>query len=145
MKLAVFGSRTLRGDEVASLIMDEVQKTNADTLVTSQEPLGVCTVAQRMAKSEHLTLELHFLNFRYGMGVYRMRSKAIIEASDKVLLIHDGKSKGTSNELELVQKLGKPYRYEVLAIDTLQHQLGGHLEAFTADTNKDDFGDDFDI
>lgn len=40
MKLAVFGSRTLRGDEVAGLIMDEVQKTNADTLVTAQRATG---------------------------------------------------------------------------------------------------------
>lgn len=45
MKLAVFGSRTLKDDRVKMLIYDEIERTGADTIVTTQEPLGVCTVA----------------------------------------------------------------------------------------------------
>lgn len=117
--------------------MDEVEKTGASVIVTTQEPLGVCTVAQQIAKSEHLTLELHFLNFRYGQGAYHERSKEVILASDKVLLIHDGVSHGTRNELELVKKLRKPYRYETLEPDALGHRLDEHLSAFTKE--KDAF------
>jgi uncharacterized phage-like protein YoqJ len=40
-----------------------------------------------------------------------MRSKAILEHADFVVLIHDGKSKGTSNELKMIEKMGIPYKY----------------------------------
>lgn len=148
MKLAIFGSRTLKDDRVKMLIYDEVEKTGADTIVTTQEPLGVCTVAQQCAKEMPLVLELHFLNFRYRQGAYEHRSDDVIKAADKVLLIHDGKSKGTSNELERVKHFKKPYRYEVLeATDkTLQRQYDRKLEAFTTEGKKGDLFDlNFDL
>lgn len=139
MKLGIFGSRTLKDDRVKMLIYEELERTGADTIVTTQEPLGVCTVAQQMAKELCLVLELHFLNFRYKAGAYEHRSDAVIKASDTVLLIHDGVSHGTRNELERVKKFKKPYRYEVLeATDTrLQRQYDKKLDAFHADSEDD--------
>ena len=148
MKLAVFGSRTLKDDRVKMIIYDEIEKTGADTIVTTQEPLGVCTVAQQVANEIPLVLELHFLNFRYLRGAYEHRSDDVIKAADTVLLIHDGVSKGTSNELERVKHFKKPYRYEVLeATDTeLQRQYDRKLEAFAGKEKqeKDDLFD-FDL
>jgi hypothetical protein len=67
----------------------------------------------------------------------------VIKASDTVLLIHDGESYGTRNELERTKKFGKPFRYEVLeATDTkLQRTYDRKLEAFAL--SADDDGDDF--
>lgn len=143
MKLAVFGSRTLKDDRVKMLIYDEIEKTGADTIVTTQEPLGVCTVAQQVAKESCLVLELHFLNFKYRTGAYEHRSDDVIKAADSVLLIHDGESHGTRNELERTKKFGKPFRYEVLEpTDTkLQRTYDRKLEAFAL--SHDDDGDDF--
>lgn len=144
MRLGVFGSRTLKGDRVAMLIIDELNKYqgNSDTedlvIVTTQEPSGVCTVAQQVAKQYHYTLELHFLNFRFCSGAYEHRSKRVIENSDRILIIHDGKSKGTSNELELCKKMGKPYRYELLDIDTAEHRLDYKLDTFSSDKGNSD-------
>ena len=142
MKLAVFGSRTLKDDRVKMIIYDAIESTGADTIVTTQEPLGVCTVAQQMAKELCLVLELHFLNFRYRQGAYEHRSDEVIKASDYVLLIHDGVSHGTRNELERTKKFRKPYRYEVLeATDTkLQRRYDRKLEAFTP-AEEDDQAD----
>lgn len=144
MKLAVFGSRTLKDDRVKMLIYDAIEETGADTIVTTQEPLGVCTVAQQIAKERSLVLELHFLNFRYRTGAYEHRSDDVIKASDFVLLIHDGESHGTRNELERTKKFGKPYRYEVIpATDTkLQRTYDRKLEAFAGlDDDEDDIFD----
>lgn len=132
MKLGVFGSRSLHDERVKMLILDEIDKCGADTIVTTQEPLGVCTVAQNVAKFEHYILELHFLNFRYRSGAYEHRTDAVIASADRLLLIHDGHSRGTANELKRVKKSGKPYRYEVLDVDRDQRGMDPKLESFVA-------------
>ena len=140
MRLGIFGSRTIRDDRVKMLIHEVIEETGADMIVTTQEPLGVCTVAQQVAKDMAIPLELHFLNFRYRRGAFEHRSDEVIKASDTILLIHDGKSKGTSNELERVKKFGKPYRYEVMEpTDTkVQRAKDERLDAFAT-------GDPFDF
>ena len=132
MKLGIFGSRTLKDDRVKMLILDEIDKIGADTIVTTQEPLGVCTVAQNVAKEHHYILELHFLDFKYRTGAYEHRSDNVIKSADKILLIHDGSSKGTFNELERVKHFKKPYRYEVLSKtdSNLQRSVDKKLDAF---------------
>ena len=111
-KLAVFGSRSII-DARAKMVINETlqQYGTITTIVTTQEPRGVCEVAQATAKENSLILELHFLNFRNGRGAFCKRSDEVIKASDYVLLIHDGISHGTKNELEYTKKSGKPYRY----------------------------------
>ena len=111
-KLAVFGSRSII-DARAKVVINEVlhEYGTIGCIVTTQEPRGVCEVAQAVAKANSLVLELHFLNFRDGRGAFNQRSERVIKASDYVLLIHDGVSQGTRNELGYVRKSGKPYRY----------------------------------
>jgi hypothetical protein len=61
MKLGVFGSRTIYDVRAALIIAETIQKlNNITTIVTTQEPRGVCEIAQRFAKEQHLILELHF-------------------------------------------------------------------------------------
>ena len=43
-----------------------------------------------------------------------MRSKAIINEADFLVLVHDGDSPGTRHELELVKKFGKPFTYHLI-------------------------------
>lgn len=144
MKLGVFGSRSLKGDVVKMLIIDEVRACGADTIVTAQEPLGVCTLAQQVAKEltnatdkDVLVLELHFLNWRRQAGAYRHRSQEVIDTSDKILLIHDGASQGTFNELEQVKASGKPFRYVILPVDEQAKPLDTRLDTFQSYHEKD--------
>lgn len=142
MKIGIFGSRTLRDERVKLIILEELDKYKADTIVTTQEPLGVCSVAQNVAKTEHFILELHFLNFKYRAGAFEHRSDAVIQASDRILLIHDGVSKGTANELKRTEKLGKPYTYVTLAPEPHNRPIDYRLESFvefkTDNANADD-------
>ena len=117
MKLAVFGSRSLQDDARIWDTLDGFLQENPqyDTIVTSQEPSGVCLEAQIYARRNHMVLELHFLNMaRYARGAHERRSDAIIKAADFVLLIHDGTSHGTKNELERTKKFNKPFKYIVM-------------------------------
>ena len=48
---------------------------------------------------------------RNGRGMFNKRSLGVIESSDYSIVFHDGVSKGTSNEVKLLQKLKKQYDY----------------------------------
>jgi uncharacterized protein VirK/YbjX len=61
MKLAVFGSRTLTDSRVEVEIADFLNEhPEYDTIVTTQEPRGVCEVTQFYCKKNAIPLELHF-------------------------------------------------------------------------------------
>lgn len=145
MKLAVFGSRTIKDDTAVFEIERAIQKYNADTIITAQEPLGVCTVAQQVAKKENLTLILEFLNFRYLQGAYEHRCDKILKQCDIALFIHDGESQGTKNELERAKKLNIKYEYVVLDKTDKEYKrlLDDKLEAF--EIEKDELIDDLDF
>lgn len=115
MRLAIFGSRTLYDHrvemEIAQCINEHPEIT---TIVTADEPAGVCNVAQIYARKTVTPLQVHFLNPKRARGAFEARCLEILKFSDMALLIHDGESKGTANELEETRKAGKPYEYVVL-------------------------------
>ena len=114
-KMAIFGSRSLFDCRVGVVINEVLNEYRSiETIVTTQEPKGVCEIAQATAKANNLILELHFLNFRRAKGAFEHRSKNVIAASDYVLIIHDGVSAGTANELEYTRRSKKPFRYVVM-------------------------------
>jgi hypothetical protein len=113
-RLAVFGSRTLGDERVRILILDAIDRFQPSAIVTSGEPAGVCGVARSVAADQGLPLTLHFLNFKFRGGAYEKRSIAVYKDCDHCLLIHDGKSDGTANELALAIKMQLPHTYETL-------------------------------
>jgi hypothetical protein len=127
MKVAVFGSRTLKDERVKVIILEKIHELKATMIVTTQEPSGVCEVAQRVAKEHAIPLELHFLNFKYLRGAFEHRSKEVVRVSDYFIIIHDGESKGTANELKMVKKSGKPYHYEILKPEPHQNNVGFNI------------------
>jgi hypothetical protein len=113
MKLAVFGSRSIKDNRVKIEIADFLNEhPDFNMLITTQEPKGVCALAQNYAKENAIPLELHFLNIKkYARGAFEHRSDEVIKSADFILLIHDGESQGTKNELARVKKFAKPYKY----------------------------------
>lgn len=123
LKLAFQGSRSLKKkrEEVLKIIETEIQKYNPEVVITSGEPDGVCRLTQLYCRRNGITLKLYHSNFKkYARGAFYNRSKAIIDDADYIILIHDGKSRGTRNELNLVRKFGKPYKYYKL--DKTEHE-----------------------
>jgi hypothetical protein len=109
--LCIFGSRSLSGVPILEIIKSEAEKHQAEYIVTSGEPVGVCRTVQVFCRQEGYPLKLHFLQKKWGRGAFHHRSLAILKECDHCVLIHDGISKGTQNELDLCRKLGKPYTY----------------------------------
>jgi hypothetical protein len=126
-KLAIFGSRSIADERVIITIMEEMQK-GFTHILTSQEPGGVCECAQKVAKQYGYPLQCHFLNMQYLRGAFDQRSKEVIVEADEFLIIHDGQSKGTENELKLVKKSGKPYRYEILEKSEFNKSVGFNIK-----------------
>jgi len=124
MRLAIFGSRSLKDERVRILILEEIERHNPDTIVTSAEPDGVCGLARAIAKEKAIPLKLHFLNFAYLRGAFEHRSKDVINDCDHMLLIHDGVSKGTANEYALTQKKGRQHTYVKLKPAEYENSVG---------------------
>ena len=138
MKLAFFGSRSLRTrkKEVLKIIEAEIKKHNPELVVTSGAPGGVCKLVRDYCKKNGFTLKLYNLDFKkHNRGAFQYRSMLTIEDSDYVILIHDGKSRGTKNEFDLVRRFGKLYTYHLIKIqkedirvDIDQFDIGNNLD-----------------
>ena len=111
VSLGVHGTRDLYDDRIRLKLMELVEKYGINKIVTHAEPHGACEIARKFAQENGLVLELHYLNIKYAQGMFERRSKGVIENSDYTVVFHDGKSKGTSNEMKLLDKYNKPYEY----------------------------------
>jgi hypothetical protein len=112
MILAIFGSRALHGRDVVAAIEEAVKKHKPTHIVTAGEVEGVCAVVRDTARVLAVPLKLHWLNNkRYAAGKYDHRSIDVLKECDRCLFIHDGKSQGTLNEIEVCRRFGKPYDY----------------------------------
>lgn len=114
MRLSIHGSRTLKDERVKVILLETVAKHGVTALVTHAEPGGVCEVGRALAKELALPLHLHFLDFSKQRGAWAHRSVAVLRDSDRAVFIHDGKSKGTTNEMALAVKYDHPHDYHVL-------------------------------
>lgn len=112
--LGFFGTRYFDGDDFYNLIAQEVAKHKPEYIVTSGETEGVSMLARRYARKEGMPLKLHFLNRVHGQGQFNERSRAIAKEATHLIIIHDGQSTGTANELALVKKLKKQYTYHLV-------------------------------
>jgi hypothetical protein len=103
--MSVHGSRALEDERVKIILLEEIKKNGVTEIVTHAEPEGVCGITRKLCREIAMPLKLHFLNFKYLRGAFEHRSKAVLLDADIALFIHDGTSKGTSNELKLAEKM----------------------------------------
>ena len=119
-RLGLHGSRTLQDERIKIIIMEEIKKHKPVVIITHAEPGGVCGVGRELCRELAIPLKLHFLNFKYLRGAFEHRSIDVIRDSNYSIFIHDGQSKGTSNELKLAEKMGAQYSYYKL--DPAEHE-----------------------
>ena len=124
IRLSVHGTRTLSDERVRILILEAIVKYKATMLVTHAEPEGVCEVARNIARDQGIPLLLHSLNFKYMRGAFARRSTAVFASSEHAILIHDGISKGTSNELQMAKKMNIPHEYHILKPTDYKKSVG---------------------
>lgn len=124
MKLSVHGSRTLSDERVKILLMEEIEAYGITEIVTHAEPEGVCKVARDLCREKAIPLKLHFLNFKYLRGAFEHRSLDVLNDGDRAIFIHDGRSKGTSNEVKLAIKMNVPYTFHELEKTEYKSSVG---------------------
>lgn len=139
-KLSIHGSRGLDDERVKIIILEMIKKHDIKKLVTHGEPAGVCEVARKIAKQYAIPLTQHYLNFQKLRGAFEHRSKAVINDADVHLVIWDGKSKGTNNEMNMIQK--KKLNALICKIEpTTQKSSVGFIPDENWDMDNDDFID----
>ena len=119
-RMGVHGSRTLKDERVKIILMEEIKRHKPTVIVTHAEPGGVCEIARELSRQMAIPLKLHYLNFKYLRGAFEHRSIDVIRDSDHGIFIHDGKSKGTSNELKLAKKMNATTTLHLL--DPAEHE-----------------------
>jgi len=138
MKLAICGSRTL--DNTHSLIrglMLMLPLNNVKEIVSGGCPSGVDFGTKQFAECDYwndysvLDYQLIYTEFpadwnTHGKAAGPIRNKQMAEYSDILLLIWDGKSKGSANMKKEMEKLGKPV-YEVIIKAPKQKNLSAEL------------------
>lgn len=129
MRLGFHGSRTLQDERVRIVILEEIQKHNPDYIVTHAEPEGACALVRQIAKEKGLPLILHHLNFKYLRGAFEHRSKDVLKDSNHSIFIHDGVSKGTSNEIKLSEKMKLPMTVHVLEKTIFKASVGFEIDS----------------
>lgn len=126
--LSFHGSRTLKDERVRIIILEEIEKHNPTVIVTHAEPEGVCEMARMIARERAIPLKLHFLNFKYLRGAFEHRSKAVLADCNYSVFIHDGKSKGTANEIALAEKMKIPHQVYSLTVTNYKSSVGFDID-----------------
>ena len=134
MKLSVHGSRTLYDERVKIILMEEIEAYEITEIVTHAEPGGVCQVARDLCREKAIPLKLHFLNFKYLRGAFEHRSRDVLQDGDRAIFVHDGKSKGTSNEVKMAKKMNIPHTFH--EIEKTEHKSSVGFE-ITQDWGSD--------
>lgn len=103
MKLLIVGSRSIQNFDLAPFVSKDV-----DTIISGGAN-GVDTLAEEYADKNRLTkLIMRPAYARYGKGAPLKRNEEMVKLADAVLVIWDGKSRGTKYTAEFAKKEGKP-------------------------------------
>ena len=115
MKLMVCGSRSIVDstfvfEQIDALISEK--GINKDELIlVDGGAKGVDTYAAYWANSNNVQIEWFRSDWaHYGRGAGIVRNKLMVEACDFCLILWDGVSKGTKNDIDLCKKLSKEYK-----------------------------------
>ncbi len=102
MKVLIAGSRSISDYDLGELIPDDTE------LIISGGARGIDSAAEKYADKNNISKLIMRPNYkRYGKAAPLIRNKAMLEVADKVIVIWDGKSKGTKYTAELARKLGR--------------------------------------
>ena len=102
MKLLIAGSRTIKDFDLSPYITE-----NVDTIISGGAK-GIDTIAEEYADKRKLSkLIIRPQYEKYGRAAPIKRNEEMVLMADKVLVIWDGKSKGTKHTIDFAEKHSK--------------------------------------
>ena len=103
MKLLVVGSRGIKNFDLSKYISPDVD------IIISGGAQGIDSLAENYADSHRISKYIIRPDYaRYGRAAPIRRNDLMIDMADAVLVIWDGKSKGTQYILDRARKKNKP-------------------------------------
>lgn len=107
MKTAVIGSRTFDNYQQLKAVLDNLSEK--PTEIISGGAKGADALAERYAKENSLPLKVIPANWeRHGKAAGPIRNLLIIEASEQIIAMWDGQSKGTEHTIKTARQLNRP-------------------------------------
>ena len=104
MKLLVVGSRSIVDFDLSGYI-----SSNVDTIISGGAK-GVDELAEKYADLHRLSKYIIRPRYDiYSRAAPIKRNEEMVDIADCVLIIWDGKSRGTAHTIQLCEKKGKPF------------------------------------
>lgn len=102
MKLLIAGSRCINNFDLSAYI------PNIPDIILSGGAKGVDALAEEYANSRGISKIILRPEYKlYGRAAPLKRNEKLVDIADKILIIWDGKSKGTKYTIEYAKKLNK--------------------------------------
>ena len=109
MKLLIAGSRSIKEFDLSPYISEDVRT------IISGGAIGIDSLAEDFADKHNLSKIIIKPNYEtYGKAAPIKRNEEMVKIADKVLVIWDGKSKGTKHTIDFAKKHSK--EIEVITI-----------------------------
>lgn len=106
MKIAIIGSRNVNLNTIHNFISHETE-TSITEIITGGA-VGIDTLAMQYANENNIKLTVFKPEYeKYSRSAPLKRNHLIVEASDIVIAIWDGKSRGTKYTIDYAKKLHK--------------------------------------
>ena len=102
MKLLIVGSRSITDFDLSMYVDESVE------LIISGGAVGVDTLAEKYADKKGISKLILKPDYkRYGKAAPIIRNRLMVDICDTIIVIWDGKSKGTKHTIEYAQKTKK--------------------------------------
>ncbi len=103
MKILIAGSRSIKYYDFSQYVPEDVE------LIITGGAGGIDALAEKYADKHKISkLILRPDYARYGKGAPLIRNKKMVDFADTVIIVWDGKSRGTKFTLEYAREKGKP-------------------------------------
>lgn len=106
MKVAIVGSRNIQFNTISDFI--PINLSEKITEIITGGAAGIDSLAIKYAKENNIKITIIEPEYkRYKKAAPLMRNQTIVDLSDYVLAIWDGKSKGTKYTIDYANKINK--------------------------------------
>lgn len=108
MKWWVAGSRSIRNFNLVNSVL--AKHVRAGDTIRTGGAQGVDRIAENWAKYNGIMLEKTLKpDWKMGRGAGMIRNTEGVDWADKVIVVWDGKSRGSLDVIKKCSKMGKPY------------------------------------
>lgn len=109
MKIAIIGSRNLRID-ISKYIPEETME------IISGGARGIDSLAEAYAEEMNISKNIIKPDYKkYGKAAPLKRNESIVDVSDLVIALWDGKSRGTKYVIDYAHKVGKAIEIHIIS------------------------------